>query len=503
MPGRPLDLLDAFVGLKVVVIGEAILDSWMDGRSERICREAPVPTVDLGECVDAPGGAANTAANAGCLGAQVSFLSVMGDDAEGERLRQQLEQRGVDLRGLLTQPGRRTLSKHRVMANGQMLLRLDRGDTCPPSTLVLRRLVENMAELHERADVVIVSDYGYGILNDEVLETLRDLQASRPRLLIVDAKNLMHYRGLGVTAVKPNYEEARRLMQEDRLEDEDRTESALRWGPRILDVLGCRVAAVTLDQDGAMLFERGQAPYRVYAQPVVAPQVAGAGDTFVSTFALALAAGAHTPMAAELASSAADLASAAAGIVISKRGMTASCSLDELRAGVAAGDEIAPDLGSLAATVERYRRLGKRTVFTNGCFDILHRGHITYLNEAKAQGDVLIVGVNSDQSVQRLKGPGRPINRLEDRLQVLSALSCIDHLIAFDEETPHRVIEAIRPDVFVKGGDYTREHLPEASLVEALGGEVRILRFVDDRSTTEIIRRIRGASAGGESERRL
>jgi D-beta-D-heptose 7-phosphate kinase/D-beta-D-heptose 1-phosphate adenosyltransferase len=200
--------------------------------------------------------------------------------------------------------------------------------------------------------------------------------------------------------------------------------------------------------------------------------------------ALALAAGADTPAAAELAA-------AAAAVVVAKDG-TCACNPDELRAHLAADAKAVP-LPVLVARLDALRRQGRRIVLTNGCFDILHRGHVTYLGRAKALGDVLVVGVNADESIRRLKGPGRPINALEDRLQVLAALSCVDHVVAFDEDTPHELVRAVRPHVFVKGGDYTRERLPEASLVEQLGGEVHILPFTADRSTTRVIERIRGS----------
>jgi D-beta-D-heptose 7-phosphate kinase/D-beta-D-heptose 1-phosphate adenosyltransferase len=237
---------------------------------------------------------------------------------------------------------------------------------------------------------------------------------------------------------------------------------------------------VTLDCEGALVFERGRPAYRTYTQPARSC-VAGAGDTFVAGLALGLAAGASTAAAAELASGAA--------VVVGKDG-TAICSAQELREYVSAEDEYYGDLDRLKARVEFYREQGRKIVFTNGCFDILHRGHITYLNRAKALGDVLVVGVNSDESIRRLKGPSRPINSLEDRVQVLAALSCVDHLVAFGEDTPCNLIRALRPRVFVKGGDYTRERLPEAPLVEELGGVVQILPYLQDRSTTGIIERI-------------
>ncbi len=208
--------------------------------------------------------------------------------------------------------------------------------------------------------------------------------------------------------------------------------------------------------------------------------------------ALGLAAGGDTTAAAELAS-------AAASVVVGQEG-TVSCSADDLRDQVAAGDKLVSNRARLAELRDAHRRAGRRVVFTNGCFDILHRGHITYLGRAKALGDILIVGVNSDEGIRRLKGPSRPINTLEDRIQVLAALSCVDHVIPFDEDTPCQLIEVVRPDIFVKGGDYTRDRLPEAELVESLGGVVRILPFIADRSTTDIIERIRRTSQGAPDD---
>ena len=253
------------------------------------------------------------------------------------------------------------------------------------------------------------------------------------------------------------------------------------------------MAAITLDSEGALLIERHQPPHRVFPQVSRRACVAGAGDTFTSALALALAAGATGVAATELAG-------AAAAVVVGKE-RTAACSAQELREFISAGGKIFGDLQSLSKRTAFFREQGRRVVFTNGCFDILHRGHITYLHRAKALGDVLIVGVNTDGGIRRLKGSGRPINTLEDRLQVLAALSCIDHLIAFDEDTPCNLIRSLRPDVFVKGGDYTRERLPEAPLVEELGGIVQILPLVQDRSTTGIIQRIQQVSEPARKER--
>jgi D-beta-D-heptose 7-phosphate kinase/D-beta-D-heptose 1-phosphate adenosyltransferase len=236
-----------------------------------------------------------------------------------------------------------------------------------------------------------------------------------------------------------------------------------------------------------LIFEQGCPAFRTYAQPRGQAQVAGAGDTFMAALALGLAAGATTPVAAEIAS-------AAAAVVVAKDG-TACCTSDELLDQALVPGKVARDLNRLRSKVTALHQQGRRIVMTGGCFDILHRGHITYLNRAKTLGDVLVVAVNSDASIRRLKGPERPINSAEDRVQVLAALSCIDHLVVFDDDTPMRVIGAVAPDVFVKGGDYSRESLPEAGLVEQLGGRIEILPLVEDRSTTAVIKRIKAADA--------
>lgn len=482
-----LEVIDSFAGLKVLVLGEAMLDSYLAGPTERLCREAPVPVVSVTNRVDLPGGAANTAVNVQSLGAEVTLLSVIGDDAEGAQLCQALETYGVSTEHLIVHPNRSTLAKQRVIAETQLVVRFDQGTTEPLDESVEIELIDRMAKLFCEHDALIISDYDYGILSPRVLEALKGLQTCVPRVIMLDSKRLPLFREVGVTAVKPNYAEALHLLglekPSGRDASEKRVEQMMQQGERILEISGAQIAAITVDQDGALIFERERSVYRTYARPAPHSRAAGAGDTFVAAFALALAAGAHTANAAELAS-------AAASVAVSKDG-TSACQAEELRLYFSTEEKYVTDVFQLAARMAAYRAESKRIVFTNGCFDILHRGHITYLNQAKAQGDILIVGLNSDSSVRRLKGPNRPINTLEDRAQVLAALSCVDHIVAFDGNTPHELIRQIRPDVFIKGGDYTRETLPEAPLVEALGGEVKILPYMQDRSTTGIIEKIR------------
>lgn len=491
-------LIDAFTGLNVLAIGDAMLDSYLEGYTERLCQEAPVPLVNLSNRRDIPGGAANTAVNVRSLGSRVTFLSVIGGDMEGMLLRQALQERGVSTEYVMTQPLRQTLAKHRVIAGGQMLVRFDSGSTNPIDLETEQQLIDYLIDLFPRCDAVIISDYGYGILTPRVIQAIQELQSRTPRLLVVDSKNLAAYRHVGVTAVKPNYEEAIRLLGiRDQMRDaaslnSTRADRIALYGEQILHITGTQIAAVTLDTEGAVIFERGCLPYRTYAQPTAHSRATGAGDTFIGALTLALAASSTTSTAAELAS-------AAAAVVLGKDG-TAACSAQELQAHIFCGDKCITDVSCLVARLEFYRQQGRRIVFTNGCFDILHSGHIAYLNRAKALGDILVIGVNSDASIRRLKGPSRPINTLDDRVQVLAALSCVDRIIAFDDDTPCNLIRAIRPDVFVKGGDYTRDMLPEAPLVEELGGTVQILPYLENRSTTSIIERIRQVWGMGNKE---
>ena len=481
----PIDLIDRFADLRVVVIGEAMLDSYLQGHVGRLCREAPVPIVALDGSRDVPGGAANAAASIRALGAHVTFISVVGHDAAGASLIELLDADEIDTSAVFRAPGRETQVKQRVTGNGQLLLRLDRGTEGDVDELHERRVLDALTTAWEGADAVVVSDYGYGICTDAIVKAVAVMQARDPRILVADAKDLTRWSAVGLTAAKPNYEETLRLAGLAALEGTSaRVEQVTRARDRIAGAVGAEIVTVTLDRSGSIVFERGREPYRTFTTPAPDTCAAGAGDTFTGTLALALAAGAHSAAAADLASAAATACVATPG--------TSTCSAAMLREQVA-GERKVETPEQVAAQVAGWRDGGKRIVFTNGCFDILHHGHISYLNRAKSMGDVLIVGLNTDASVSRLKGPSRPINSETDRAAVLAALSCVDLVVLFDEPTPARLIEALRPDLFVKGGDYTLDTLPEAPLVLSLGGEVKLLPFLDDRSTTGIIERIRRA----------
>jgi D-beta-D-heptose 7-phosphate kinase/D-beta-D-heptose 1-phosphate adenosyltransferase len=484
-----LKVIDAFANKKVLVLGEAMLDSYLRGTSERLCQEAPVPIVDVQESVYMPGGAANTVVNLSSLGAKVTFLSVIGNDDAGRRLLESLRARRISTNDILITANRITLAKQRILAGSQILVRFDQGSSSPLDVETETKLIEQLNMHFRNFDALVISDYDHGVITPHVINAIRSLQSQSPRVIVVDSKKLQAYGKSNMTAVKLNYEETVRFLELEKMQGErQRLQQVMQDGRKVLDLTGAQVAAITLGPAGALIFHHeDKIPYRTYATPQSDSQAAGAGDTFVSGLAMSLAVGTPVEQAAEIAS-------AAASVVVSRLG-TAVCSLDELKEFFSTDEKFVQDVFQLALRIALYRRAGRRIVFTNGCFDILHRGHIAYLNRAKELGDILIIGLNSDSSVRRLKGAERPINSLEDRAQVLAALSCVDHIVPLEGDTPHDLIKKIRPDIFAKGGDYTRETLPEASLVEELGGRVEILPYVENSSTTNVIEKIRHLSA--------
>lgn len=326
--------ISAFGQLKVLVLGEAMLDSYLAGAATRLCPEAPVPVVTVNHRQDYPGGATNTAVNLRGLGAKVTMLSILGQDGAGKILQTALDQQQVSTEALIHHPTRSTLTKQRLLANGQMLVRFDQGCTAPLDSETEARFCDRLSQVFNHHDAVVISDYGYGILTPAVIATLTKLQAQQPQTLVVDARNLEAYRAVGVTAVKPNYAEAVQLLGLPHLTPHasDRVAQLTAAADHLLKLTGATIAAVTLDQDGALICPQGKLPEPVPCYPGNLSQVAGAGDTFVSAFTLALAAQAPLPIAAELAM-------AAAAIAVAKPG-TATCNPAELLSLVTAHHRI-------------------------------------------------------------------------------------------------------------------------------------------------------------------
>jgi rfaE bifunctional protein nucleotidyltransferase chain/domain/rfaE bifunctional protein kinase chain/domain len=479
------ELAGRWSGRRVLVLGDALLDGWLTGTPDRLCREAPVSVVELSDSRYEPGGAANTATNLAALGARVELVAATGGDETAHLLSQRLSEGGVSSR-LIPVEGRRTVTKRRLVAGEQIVARFDEGDVGPlPAEHAAVLLGEVGAALDEGPECVIVCDYGAGTLPDDLIDLLCR-RRDRLRLLAVDAHDLRRWSRTRPDVVTPNLDEAAQLLGVQ-APVRARIDWATEQLPAIREAAGAGSVALTLDVDGSLVLDGAGALYRTATNPGPAAHSAGAGDSYLAGFLLAMLAGAGPAVAAQIAQGAAGSALAEPG--------TSVCGVDVLLDWMAPLPPAPMDITGLTRMVAEARALGARIVFTNGCFDVLHRGHIGYLVQARQLGEVLIVAVNSDESVRRLKGPGRPVNPQEDRAGVLAALGCVDHVIIFDDDSPTDLLEAIRPDVYVKGGDYTPELIPEAELVYALGGDVQTLAYLPDRSTSAIIERIRGREA--------
>ena len=481
-------VIDSFVDLRVAVVGDAVVDSYLTGTATRLSREAPIPVSRIDGIRDVPGGAANAAMTVAAMGARTHLLAVVGDDDAGRIAERLLRDGGVHTSGVVVSRGDRTEVKHRLCVDGQMVARYDTGTRDRLSPAARAALAARVHDALAGCDAVVLSDYGSGAIADEVVEALRRHREQRPGLVIVvDAKRPERFRPLRPSAVKPNDQELRSLLP-GLPPGPDRVAFVEAHRDHLLDATGALVVAATLDVDGAVVVDRDGPTYRTFARPTARPRACGAGDAYTAVLACALAAGADTATGAELA--------AAAAHVVTARDGTVACSAALLREHVSTTDDVVVDAGRLARRVAYYRSLGERIVFTNGCFDLLHPGHVSYLSRAKALGDRLVVAINSDASVARLKGASRPINTFRDRATVVAALSSVDHVVEFTGDSPADLIERLRPDVYVKGGDYTVESLPEAPTVRRIGGRIEIVPFVEERSTTSIVERIAARGAG-------
>jgi D-beta-D-heptose 7-phosphate kinase / D-beta-D-heptose 1-phosphate adenosyltransferase len=452
---------------RLLVVGDALLDRDVHGAVERICPDAPAPVVDVAEEVARPGGAALAAALLALDGFDVALLTAIGDDPAGDKLRQLLAERSIDIADL----GLRgeTPEKIRVRAGGQSLLRIDRGR----ASGIRRRLRTAKHELFGDADAVLLADYGHGVATlAGVRRALTSFAERRP--LVWDP----HPRGArpvpGARLVTPNDAEARRF--------------ARRSGPALTDAVArartlvaswqADGVAVTLGARGAILARPSGAIFAVPAIEVSRSDACGAGDRFAGAATAALAQGAILPEAVERAVDVASAFVAAGGAAA----IRANGPVPAGRAGAA------QPYGT--ATVQRVRTAGGTVVATGGCFDLLHPGHVGMLEAARRLGDCLVVLLNADDSVRRLKGPGRPIQTVADRAAMLRALACVDEVVVFDDDTPIAALERLRPDVFVKGADYSAESLPEAPVIAAWGGQALVVPYLAGRSTTRLVEEV-------------
>ncbi len=465
---------------RVLVVGDVMLDRYIWGDVERISPEAPVPVVRLAHRSEQPGGAANVAMNIAGLGAAVTLAGFAGQDEERSALEACLARAGVASE-LTAVPGHPTTSKMRILGGQQQILRLDVERTKGYRREAYDALLKGVEAALPSVRAVVLSDYAKGVLTEEVCRAIIDSARRQGIPVLVDPKHRDFTRYRGATTICPNLQE---LSVATGIPAKE-TEPLLLAARDLLPSLGLDYLTVTLSEKGIAVV----GPKQTHTYPAVARQVfdvSGAGDTVIATLALSLASG--LPIEAAV-----PLANIAAGVVVSKVG-TVPITRDELITSLMpeielqASEKLLP-LDRLITRVHAWRSKGERVVFTNGCFDLLHVGHITLMEDARRQGDRLIVAINSDASVSGLKGPTRPVVREQDRGRVLAALAAVDAVVVFGEPTPMRLIEALRPDVIVKGGDYTEETVVGAKEVRSWGGIVKIVPTVEGFSTTKLIAR--------------
>ncbi|MFC4700162.1 bifunctional D-glycero-beta-D-manno-heptose-7-phosphate kinase/D-glycero-beta-D-manno-heptose 1-phosphate adenylyltransferase HldE [Glaciecola siphonariae] len=469
-----------FTQTKLLIVGDVMLDRYWSGATARISPEAPVPVVSVSDIEDRPGGAANVAVNAASLGAKTMLLGFTGADESASILSTQLSARNVEC-DFVEIEGFDTITKLRVMSRNQQLLRLDFEKSF--ANVDKSPLIEKYKAHLATADLVVLSDYNKGCLSD--VEHMISLAKASGKPIVVDPKGASFDKYAGATVITPNMSEFSEVCG-THTSEADLQDLALSCCHR----LELTSILLTRSEKGMSLFESGQngGKASAYHLPALAKEVfdvTGAGDTVVSTLACSLAAGLDLQNACQLANH-------AAGVVVGKLG-TSTVTTTEL--ALAMNSHKSVDGGvmneaQLKVAFKQAKARKERIVFTNGCFDILHAGHVSYLTEAAALGDRLIVGVNSDASVSALKGPGRPINNASRRMSVLAGLAAVDWVVEFTEDTPLRIISELLPDVLVKGGDYQVDEIVGGNEVKANGGVVKVLSFEDGVSTTGIISQI-------------
>ena len=482
-------VLAAVSGARVACVGDLMVDRFVYGDVTRVSPEAPIPVLARARELVMLGAAGNVARNVAALGGSVALVGLIGGDAEGhEALRLVGGESGVE-GFLVNDPSRPTTLKTRFVSGSQQLLRVDLEESHPAAGEVEQRLVRTIRDVAEGAGVILVSDYGKGVVTAAVIEACHAASRGGARV-IVDSKARSFARYGAVDIIKPNAAELAYATDMPVSTDQE-IEAAL---ARALELCEARAVLVTRAAKGISLAVRGE-PVRHFAGvPREVFDASGAGDTTLAALGLALAAQAPIEAAVEFAQ-------LASGVAVGKIG-TATVSPAELieaalSAHLAPAEAKVATSQRLAEEVARWRAKGLKVGFTNGCFDILHRGHVAYLNQARGWCDRLVVGLNSDASVRALKGEGRPVNDLESRALVLAGLGAVDLVVPFEEETPIKLIEIARPDVLVKGADYTEDQVVGAREVRAWGGQVKLAQIVEGHSTTAAIARLSNKETAG------
>lgn len=470
--------------LWILVIGDLMLDRYLFGEVQRISPEAPVPVVLLKSQDERAGGAANVAANLVGLNIKTRIVGTVGDDHEAATLLDLMDAANIDTRHIYRSPHRPTITKTRILGGHQQMMRLDQEDASsfiPEEYAALHSAAA--AALNDKPAAIILSDYAKGVLSEELCQAIMQQAHSAGIPVLVDPKGRDYSKYRGATGLTPNKRETAEACNIAI----SHTTELLHAADTLRQQLGLDFLAVTRGEEGiTVLDEHGSAHLAATARQVY--DVSGAGDTVIATLTAALSH--HLPLHEAI-----ELANIAAGIVVGKVGTVPISKTDletELHSQqtAAQADKVCASLQTLLSRVQSWRNQGDRIVFTNGCFDLLHAGHVTYLEAARKTGDRLVLGLNTDRSVSALKGPTRPVIHEQDRARVLAALESVDAVILFDEDTPMTLIKAVRPDVIVKGSDYTEDQVVGGTEVKSWGGKVALIDVVPGRSTSNIIRKL-------------
>ena len=464
----------------ILVIGDLMIDHYLWGSCERISPEAPVQVVDINKETTVLGGAGNVINNLKALGANVSVSSVIGNDDIGEELKSMLEIIDIDCKNIIVQEKRKTSKKSRVIASSQQVIRYDKESKEDIENASVSKILDALVEDIKKYDVIILSDYGKGVLRDELCQGVIALAKNHNIKVLVDPKGSDFSKYKGSYLLTPNKKEAILATGID-INDDPSLKKALL---KLKEECDLGLSLITLSEDGIATYDSEVAIFPTVAKEVF--DVTGAGDTVIASIAFALSLEKSIEETAKFAN-------LAAGVVVGKIG-SATVTIDEIEEYEASlhkstSDAHIKSFDEIQNIVTRCSSNGKKIVFTNGCFDILHVGHVKYLQVAKSFGDILIVGLNSDASVSRLKGPTRPVNMAEDRAYILAALEAVDFVVPFTEDTPHDLIKMIEPDVLVKGGDYKGKDVVGTEFAT----ELKLVDFVDGKSTTKTIQKIQGS----------
>jgi D-beta-D-heptose 7-phosphate kinase / D-beta-D-heptose 1-phosphate adenosyltransferase len=482
-----LKVLASFQHARVLVLGDVMLDRYVYGTVERTSPEAPVPIMALQRTSNVPGGAANVARNVATLGGKVVLLGIVGQDEPATDLESELTRVARVGLNFLVDSSRPTTLKTRYVADRQQILRTDVESSAQLSEELTTELLSRYEAALRETDIVVLSDYNKGVLSERVTSGAIQAAASLGKPVLVDPKSRSFLKYRGATVLTPNKHELQVACGHDCSSDEQVVAGAR----KILEQGVCETLVVTRGKDGMSVIRSNGAVSHIRTDAQEVYDVSGAGDTAVAAMALGLASGADIDAATRVAN-------VAAGVVVGKYG-TATTTLDEILARLHVGEEpkLSEEYFALEAAqllVARWRVLGLRVAFTNGCFDVLHPGHVSLLNQAKRTADRLVVGLNSDASVRRLKGASRPVQSAAARALVLSSLKAVDAVVIFEEDTPLKLITALEPDVLVKGADYSVETVVGADFVIKRGGKVVLAELLPSHSTTETIRRVVAAA---------